>query len=600
MRKKINNKALKIMIAVMAVGTVFTGCEKSSDERVDLYEYLNFLDYAKDVEGETDAQSQGTKPAENQAVVIGEGEATEYRALIKEDKPYVDIEAIQEYVDDRFYWDSQDGYVMYTDAANIYLTYIGESECYLNGAAQKLDYVVSYVEESVCYVSMEFVDKFSDVDYKLYKADDDKPARVSILYGSGEYTSVSAKKDNKMRVDADLMSAIVVDISKEESVTLLEENGDWNKVQTKDGFVGFVQNKYYENKKTKTVERENDYDTYTHTTMEEKVKLVWHQVTNSTANDTLNFLTEDMKGVNVISPTWFTMSDKKGGIKDLSSGEYVNTAHKKNLQVWALMDDFSANSDGEKYVDTVLASTSKREKLEDNLIHALIKCGADGINIDFEYISLANEDNYHQFLREMSIKCKKNNLVLSIDNYVPSDYSGYYDMNQQGRLADYVVVMSYDEHTASSDEAGPVASLPFVKKAVEDTIALVGDANRVIMGVPFYTRVWEEIPEELAEEGDKIIEDSVNGNYVLNSRAVGMDTAKEIYEEAGVEPAWNEETGTNYVYIQQETGSLQIWLEDAKSIQEKLSVAEENGIGGIGCWKLGLESSDIWDFIDKY
>lgn len=602
MRKKINNKALIMILAAMTAGTVFTGCEKSSDERVDLYKYLNFMDYAEE---ETDEagnvlQSEGTKPSENQAAVIGEGEVTEYRAIVKEDKPYVDIEAVQEFIDDRFYWDSKEGYVMYTNASDIYMTYVGESQCYLNDVAENLDYVVSYVEDNVCYVSMEFVDRFADVDYKLYKAGDSKPARVSISYGSGEYLSVTAKKDNKMRVNADLMSDIVVDVNKEDKVTILEEGEEWHKVQTKDGFIGFVQTKYYEKKKMKNIKRENDYDTYNHNTLDEEVKLVWHQVTNSSANDMLGSLTADMKGINVISPTWFTMADNKGGIKDISSNLYVEQAHRKNLQVWALVDDFSANAEGEKYVDTVLASTSTREKLEDNLIHALVKCGADGVNIDFEYISLANEDNYHQFLREMSIKCKKNNLIMSVDNYVPSDYSGYYDLNQQGRLADYIMVMSYDEHTASSEEAGPVASLPFVRKAVEDTVALVGDAKRVIMGIPFYTRVWEEVPEKFAEEGDKIIEDSVNGNYVLNSRAVGMDTAKEIYKKAGAEPAWNEETGTNYVYIEGEAGNTMIWIEDAKSIQEKLSVASENGIGGIACWKLGLESEDIWGIIEQY
>lgn len=602
MRKKTNNKALVIVLAAMVAGTVLTGCEKCSDERVDLYEYLNFMDYS---ETETDEagnelQSEGTKLLENQAAVIGEGEVTEYRAIVADGKPYVDIEAVQEYVDSRFYWDSVEGYVMYTNASDIYSTYVGESECYLNDYPEKLDYVVSYVEGNVCYVSMEFVDKFADVDYKLYKAEDNKPARVSISYASGEYVTLSAKKDNKMRVGADLMSDIVVDIKKEDKVTILEEGEEWSKVQTKDGFIGFVQTKHFENKKTKKVERENDYATYTHNTLDEKVKLVWHQVTNTTANGMLGSLIGGMKGVNVISPTWFTMSDKKGGISDISSADYVEKAHRNDLQVWALVDDFSANADGEKYVNTVLASTSTRKKLEDNLIRALVKCGADGINIDFEYISLANVDNYHQFLREMSIKCKKNNLIMSIDNYVPSEYSGYYDMNQQGRLADYIIVMSYDEHTASSEEAGPVASLPFVKKAVEDTVALVGDAKRVIMGVPFYTRVWDEVPEEYAEEGAEIIEDSVNGNYALSSRAVSMDTAKEIYEEAGAEPAWNEDTGTNYVYIQGERGSTMIWIEDAKSIQEKLNVALENGIGGIGCWKLGLESEDIWNIIEQY
>lgn len=594
MRKILGKRFAKMSVVALAAACgILTGCEKSSDEHVDLYEYMEFMDYAED-------GTEGTKPSADQAAVVIEGEVSEYRALIKEDKPYIDIDAVQEYIDERFYWDSKDGYVMYTNATDIYTSYVGESDCYLDGAAESLESVISYEEGETCYVSMEFVDKFADVDYKLYKADENKPARLCISYGSGDYITAVAEKNNKLRTDADLMAAIVAEPAEGDKITILEEQGEWYKAQTEDGFIGYVQTKYYEDKKTEKIERENDYDTYTHNTMEEKVKLVWHQVTNYTANDTLMSYTENMDGANVISPTWFTMSDKKGGIQDISSSDYVDSAHNMGLEVWPLVDDFSEDSKGVKYVNSVLASTSKREKFEDNLIHALVRCGADGINIDFEYISLENANNYLQFLREMSIKCKKNGLVMSVDNYIPSDWSGYYDLNQQGRLADYVIVMSYDEHTTSSDSAGPVASLPFVKKAVEDTVALVGDASRVIMGVPFYTRIWQETPEEYAEDGSKIIEDNINGNYALSSEAVSMETARARYEGVGAQPAWNEEAGTNYVYFEENNSIYQIWIEDATSIQKKLDVATENGVGGIGCWKLGLETADIWDVIKAF
>lgn len=598
MRSKFQNKIKGAIIKIIWLGAIigcvaFTGCEKASEERVDLYEYMKFLDY-------TDENADGVKPAENQTIVVVEGDVSEYRGIVVEDKPYVDIDAIQKYVDERFYWDSIENYVMYTDVSNIYSANVGESGCYLNGKEEKLGYVVSYTENDVCYVSMEFVDKFADVDYKLYKGSDDEPARICLLYSSGEYIEAKADKDNELRVSADLMSAIVVDISKGEKVIVLEEGKEWSKVQTTDGYIGYIREKYFKNKTTKTIERENDYDKYIHNTLDEKVRLAWHQVTNTTANENLSSLLSDVKGVNVISPTWITMRDTKGGIKDLTSSSYVQLAHDNGIQVWVLADDFSSNDVGEKYVDKVLARTSSRNKLEDNLINAVKNCGADGINLDYEYISLANGDNYLQFLREMSIKCKENDLILSIDNYIPSEWSGYYDLEQQGRIADYVVVMSYDEHTAGSDTAGPVASLPFVKKAVEDTVALVGDATRVVMGVPFYTRIWDEIPEEMAEEGSKIIEDSINGNYALNSSAVSMDTAKERYEDAGVEPVWNDETGTNYVYIQNEAGNTQIWIENARSIQAKIDVAIENGVGGIACWKLGLETEDVWNVIEGF
>lgn len=589
--------ATTVFMTVMSSCIVFTGCEKSSDEQTDLYKYMGFLDYTEE---QTDENSVGQKPAKDQAAVVAKGEVTDYRAVIKEGKPYVDIRAVQQYVDKRFYWDSVEGYVMFTNATDIYSSYVGEKECYLNGTAENLDYAISYVENEQCYISMDFVKKFVDMDFKYYKAQGDEPARVCLYYGSSEDTVIKAKKKNPLRTQADLMSPIVVKADKSQEVTVLSEENDWYRVQTEDGFIGYVSSKYWKDKTTKKVERKNDDATYTHTTMENRVKLVWHQVTNTDANYSLGSMISEMKDMNVISPTWYTLSDKKGNITDLSSSEYVQTAHNAGLKVWALVDDFSANSKGEKYAKSVLATTSKRQKLEDEIIHSVIKSRIDGINIDFEYVAIENDDDYLQFLREMYIKCKKNSIVLSVDNYVPTEWSEYYDIAHQAKVADYIVVMSYDEHTTASDEAGPVASLSFVKKSVEDTVALAKDSSRVIMGIPFYTRIWKETPEEDAEDGSKIIEDSINGNYALSSEAVGMDDAKNAYKKAGVQPAWNEETGTNYVYYEKGKSRYMIWLEDADSIKQKLKVANDNNIGGIGCWKLGLENSEIWSVLDEF
>ena len=572
----------------MAMATLcaisLSGCEKSSDTETNLCEYLSF------------------DGASGYAATVLQDEAIDFKALVNDDGDvYVDIEMIQKYIDDRFYYDRQENLILYTDASHTITSFVGENQFIERTEKETVDYTISKVEGDICYINMDYVKKFCDLNYKLYKAAGNKPNRLVISdYKASKYTQAKAKKRNMMRVDMDTMSDIVVEIDKNEALRVIEEDGDWFKASTADGFTGFVQKKYIKLGKEKKVTVKNDDDTYTHTTLEGKVKLVWHQVTNTTANDTLSSMTKDMAGVNVISPTWYTMTDSKGGISDLSSSNYIKKAHNMGCKVWPLVDDFSSNSNGERYVAKVLASTTVREEFEENLIDSLVACKADGINIDFEYIAKENQDDYHQFLREMSIKCKENDLMLTIDNYVPTEWSEYYDLPQQGKLADYVIVMSYDEYTASSETAGPVASLPYVEKAVSDTVNLVGDAGRVVMGVPLYTRVWTEVPEEYAKDGDKIIEDNVNGNYALNSKAVGMDTAKEIYKKAKVDPAWSEESGTDYVYIENEHGNTQIWLENEKSIQKKIDVANQYGIGGCACWKLGFENKVIWDVIDNY
>ncbi|MCR5834878.1 MAG: hypothetical protein K6G88_00030 [Lachnospiraceae bacterium] len=579
-----NTKLLMMAIMAGVCAMSLCGCEKSSETQANLCEYLKF-------------DGQG-----GYAATVLQGEPVEFKAMTREDGSiFVDIEMLQKYIDDRFYFDKTENYILFTDATHTITSYVGENQYVERKEKQTVDYTISMLEGDICYINMEYVKMFCDLNYKLYKAAGNKPERLVINdFKPMKYTEAKAKKNNKMRVDMDTMSDIVVEIDKDESLRIIKEEGEWYSAQTEDGFTGYVQKKYNTAGKKKSINPKNDDETYTHTVMEEKVKMVWHQVTNVSANDTLSSMSADMAGVNAISPTWYTMKDGKGSIVDLSSSNYVKKAHNMGCKVWPLVDDFSKDSNGNKYVDTVLASTTVREEFEDNLISSLLACGADGLNVDFEYISKAYQDDYHQFLRELSIKCKENSLTLSIDNYVPTEFSEYYDMKQQGKLADYVMVMSYDEYNSASDAAGPVASLPFVQKAVSDTVDLVGDASRVIMGIPFYTRVWTETPEEFAADGAKIIEDSANGNYALSSKAVGMETAKDICRKAKVTPEWNEEMGCDYAYIENEHGNTQIWLENAKSIRKKIDVANEYGIGGCGCWKLGFETKDIWDVIDSY
>lgn len=590
MRKNIFAKTISLLMISSCV--LFAGCEKSSDERVDLYKYIGFMDY------QDENDKTGTKPDKDQIAVIFEDGISEYRAILIDGGVYLDIEAVQDRIDSRFYYDKNEGYFIFTDGNGTISSIAGEADLYENGQKTDETRFITKVENNRCYVLMDYVAEKSEIKYKKYDATGDEPARLVIHDKEGTYSIGAASDDTKMRDGADLMNAIVTDIYEGEEVTILEDTGDWYKATSEDGYTGYVQKKYFESTVNRTVQFTEPVE-YERLAMPEKVKLVWHQVTNMDANSMLLDNIANMHGANVISPTWLELSDNEGGIKDISSSAYVSQAKNEGLQVWPLVNDFMTDDDGVRYVENVLSYTTKRRKLEDNIIAAVNECGADGVNIDFEYISYANAQNYLQFLREMHLKCHENGLMLSVDNYVPSEWSSYYNLKEQGRLADYVVIMSYDEHTSSSDTAGPVASLPFVKKAMEDTLTMV-DANRVIMGVPFYTRVWKETPEEFADEDAKIIEDSANGNYALSSEAVGMDTATDAYKNAGADAAWNEESGCNYVYYEKDNARYMIWLEDTKSIQAKLDAANEYEVAGIGCWKLGLESADVWDLIDKY
>jgi spore germination protein YaaH len=248
------------------------------------------------------------------------------------------------------------------------------------------------------------------------------------------------------------------------------------------------------------------------------------------------------------------------------------------LEVWALIDNFT-NADVDTY--EVLAGTGNRTKLIEGLIDTALEYDLDGINIDFENISLDAGEPFIEFIRELSIPCRENGIVLSVDNYVPMGYTDHYDREEQGIVADYVIIMGYDEHYKGSTEAGSVASIDFVERGIADTVAQV-PAEKVINAIPFYTRIWETT------------------GTTLDSQAVGMELAQQYIEDHAITTRWDEETCQNYGEYQSGDTYCQVWLEDAESIQVKLNIMENYGIAGVAEWKLGFETSDVWDVIEAY
>jgi spore germination protein YaaH len=287
---------------------------------------------------------------------------------------------------------------------------------------------------------------------------------------------------------------------------------------------------------------------------------------------------EQSKGINTISPTWFSVADNQGNITSLASEAYVSRAHNAGVEVWALCDDFNKEAD----INELLSYTSRREKLENELIASAFKFDLDGINIDFENITAKSAKHYIQFLRELSIKCRNNGIVLSVDNYVPASYNRFYDLEEQGKVVDYVAIMAYDEHHSNSEESGSVSSIGFFQKAIEDTLKEVGK-ERVIAGIPFYTRLWTE---------------KADGS--LTSAAYGMGAIRTLLEENGAKVNWDEETGQNYAEYKTADGVNKVWLEDEKSIERRMKTASEAGVAGMAYWKLGMEKANVWNTIQKF
>ena len=223
----------------------------------------------------------------------------------------------------------------------------------------------------------------------------------------------------------------------------------------------------------------------------------------------------------------------------------------------------------------------------------------DGINIDFEMIRLHAAEGYVQFMRELAIECEKIDIVLSVDMYVPIASNKYYNRAAIGEVADYLVIMGYDEHWAGCGEAGSVASLPYVTSGFDYTLK-EEPASRVIYAIPFYTRVWYEDTLDNAPDGAVIIEDAINGDYALSSKAVGMGDAKELIDKNKGSLRWIEELGQYYSEYYIGDRFARIWLEDKESLTLKLNVMKDRGLAGVACWKLGLDSKEAWEAIAEY
>lgn len=530
---------LVILVAILGIVTHVVMKYIPSSEKMDLNEY-----YGEMADGEI-------------ALVIGT-EKMEERGLVDGDRVYLPLDVVNTYLNQRYYWDSVNQQILYATPSE--LTSVSAS----SEAGDKV-----WVKDDKVYLNLTYVQEFTDLDAYITK----DPYRIAIQYKFKNVKTVTVKKNTSIRYRGGIKSAILTSVKKGTKLRLIEEMENWDQVATDDGYIGYIDKKKVgEAEKTK-FERSFKREQYSYLTMDSKVNMVWHQVTSTDANAYFADATANMTGVNVISPTWFYLTDTSGNIASIASADYVSQAHEKGLQVWGLIDNFTQ----EVSTTETLSSTAARQNIISQLIQAAQDVGMDGINVDFESLSEDVGTHFLEFLRELSIECHKNNLVLSVDNPVPEDFTSHYDRAEQGRVVDYVIIMGYDEHYVGS-EAGSVASLPWVEQGIQDTLDEV-PAKRVINAIPFYTRLWR----------------TTGGN--VTSEAIGMDQAQQTIAENNVETYWDKTTSQNYGKYDIDNSTYQIWLEDAQSVAEKVKLVSKYDLAGVSAWKLGFENNGIWQVI---
>ena len=501
--------------------------------------------------------------SDEQAALVVNDTILDVKGLVQNGMIYIDYPTVWNSLNNSFYWEPQDMTMLLTlpsgtlawtpdDGSNVLL-----------------------LKDGVPYLSADCIRENSDIDMEILT----EPYRVVARTDWANVTAERITQDAAVRNRPDKKGEVLAQLQPGDIVVLVENANSWCRVATNDGLIGYLQKESFEPAPEGTISHTTDEKfVFPHLLSDKKIILGW-QYMQSKDDKAMPELVARAAGINTISPTWFAFKGYMGDIESLATKEYVDTAHEKGLQVWGCLQDVygSEYSAGE-----VLVTRENRTHVIDQLLAVAAETGMDGINIDIETIEQSTAPQYLQFLRELSVAAHEKGIVISTDTYMPV-YTQYYNRKEQARTVDYIVLMGYDEHTAGSETAGSVASLPFVEQGITDALKEV-PANQLINGIPFYTRGWT----------------TVYGEERPQSEAMGMNEGDAWADAHGISLHWDSEAGQNVGSSEDENARYSIWAEDEKSVEEKMKVITRYDLAGVACWRLGLERKSIWEIIKKY
>ena len=549
---------LIILVVAIGFGGQIINRYTYSQERADLKEYFKIED-------------------DSLLPIIWQDAITEDTLRFEQDSCYMEAGMADRYFGVEFYYDSAKDALLYTTATEVIRTTLGSNE-YTGKegvVTEKSALTLPRTEDGLIYINLDYLKMYANFSYEVIE----QPKRVQIYTQWDERKVADLKEDTSVRYQGGIKSPILEDVVAGQVLVILEEMETWTKVKTNTGIIGYVEKKLLSDSRLEALTPVNSLSLpeFEPTLKDYRISMGWHMIGGLAGNQTLTEMLANTKGMNTISPTWFSIQDNAGNFSSFADKNYVKTAHDNGIEVWALIDDFNPNID----LLTVLSNSESRANLINNLIATSLEYDLDGINIDFENVSEDASTHFIQFLRELSIPCREYDIVLSVDNYVPREHTSHYNRQQQGVYADYVVIMGYDEHWNGSSEAGSVSSIDFTEDGILQTLKEV-PAEKVINGIPFYTRIWT------TEESG------------VSSEAVGMLLAESWVANQGLTPVWNEETCQNYAEYEADGKLYQVWLEDEASIEVKLNVMNQHQIAGVAMWKLGFEKPSVWEVINAY
>lgn len=496
-------------------------------------------------------------------VIFGENIKTDFKPFIENGGVYISTDTIGKTIDEHIFYDNITSKIIITTKSDVAKFKVGEKRVSLNLEFKDIENEVKEVEGKL-YFPINVVKDLYDIDINYNE-------KIDTIIIDKKANSTGDVLFNKVNVYSDIKtdSNVLTQLNKEDKITVYADSlkhNRWIKVKTEDNLVGYI------NKSSSTIVEPENIET--EKVKKDKIVMFWQY------GNTLSTLgNSKIDVVNVVSPTLYELKNSKGDIESRSATAYVNKAKSLGYKVWPIITN-GIDSVSYSSTDTSLLMNSEtaRENLIKNILTVLERDNLDGINVDFESMKPDDRELYTQFIRELAPLVRKQNKVISVDMY----FVNYVDRKGIGEAVDYAILMGYDQRGNWSNESGSISEISWVEKNIK---SLMNDSEipseKIILGVPFYTRLWTE-KSGVAKPTTSVYTIKDSANYIASNK---------------LKYTYDEKAGQNYIEHTKGDLTYKMWIEDSTSMKNRVNIINTNELGGLAAWQKGFETSDIWDTI---
>ncbi len=487
--------------------------------------------------------------------------------VIESDVVYLSFDDVKNFFDE--YLTIEGSKIITTSNTKTSAIQIDGGKVYENGSYTSMDYKILKKDDKY-YIPINKFEKIYNIEVNY----NEEKNIVTIDSLSRKAVTALASKDLNIKYRPSTYSKTLDKVKRGETLTVIqnEKESSWIKVRSPKGVIGYIKRSNIIDEKVIRENLERDK-------IEGKVSIVWDYYNQYTAAPTRS---DTIKGVNVVAPSFFELrSDGSLAVNVGTSGtNYINWAKQNNIEVWPVLSNSMLNNINA--VSQILSTFETRANLIDNIINELVKIDVQGIHVDFENMNKSDKDNYSRFIIELAPRLREIGMTLSVLLTEPdgSDtWSLCYDRNVIGKVADYVVFMGYDQHTASSQTAGTIAGADWVELNINKFLGQEDvSKDKIILAMPFYTRLW------------------IEENGKLTNKVVNM---KDVKIPANATKVWDDNLKQNYIEYKVGNAVYKMWIEDKDSISCKLDLVNKYDLAGAGFWEKDRENEEVWDIVEQ-